>query len=574
MPISLQQVPFGENLKDLCMLAKNEIKICSPFITTSGSKYILGANIIPKIITKVTAANLSSNALDGNLLKEFLKNGVKIRSVPNLHAKIYLLDSEYGIVTSSNLTGPGLVRNVELGLLFINEPEIFAKVNTFYEDLWNRAINVSCELLEQILDKKRSLIFDNGLWKNRFIENQETVLNEELEPCPAIGELVMEEIPLALEMVNIQGEKENVIAQVDESGDIFAELPRNVDEIKNIFLSTNLQLKQGLINTLEYLPPVLFEKWIKNILTHQEISKLFYPEIEFPYKRRFIKNCIRKGSGITFSLIIVALTSNPSIENQLLQYLQAVKEKASFISLDELEVSKISTAIYDHVLKLAQLYESSSMNKKNFVLPNLHRIVEIFSLIPNFSIEKIQNEINKIKVVELSKKVSIPGFQEIKRMRETQGSKFIQNAEDFFEQISKGLWNNSLPSILALLSELNKVTLGNNDKVKIKRKLVEFLNNIEPEIQNTSECIRDKINEVLENFALLEREQQELIKAKMELPSKGRYFGTTGRLVSVYGILKKSRKILPNRDFKKEMDYLSTFLNLKNKIELYISKKD
>lgn len=75
MSISIQKVPYGSELEKFVNSASVSLKITSPYITFKGIQYITKSNVVPKIITKVTASNLSSFALEGKALKHLLVTG-------------------------------------------------------------------------------------------------------------------------------------------------------------------------------------------------------------------------------------------------------------------------------------------------------------------------------------------------------------------------------------------------------------------------------------------------------------------------------------------------------------------
>jgi phosphatidylserine/phosphatidylglycerophosphate/cardiolipin synthase-like enzyme len=52
------------------------------------------------------------------------RDGAIIRSIPGLHAKIYVIDSRVALVTSANATNGGMWRNWECGVVVSGEAEI------------------------------------------------------------------------------------------------------------------------------------------------------------------------------------------------------------------------------------------------------------------------------------------------------------------------------------------------------------------------------------------------------------------------------------------------------------------
>ena len=187
MTVTIRIVPCGHEIARMARCATNSLRIASPFITKQGVKFILATSIQPQIITKVTGANLAAKSLDAHSLESLLVLGASIRSIPNLHAKVYLVDDVEGLVTSSNLTGPGLLQNVELGLHFVSEPAIFEAVSAFYDGLWKRATPVTLESLDKLLAKLRSLNSTKGVWSVKEPSISPPV--EKLVPAPVIGYL-------------------------------------------------------------------------------------------------------------------------------------------------------------------------------------------------------------------------------------------------------------------------------------------------------------------------------------------------------------------------------------------------
>jgi phosphatidylserine/phosphatidylglycerophosphate/cardiolipin synthase-like enzyme len=59
---------------------------------------------------------------DVTTITDVIKNfpTTTIRFLPSLHAKIYIADDTYAIVTSGNLTDNSLIRNFEYGVLFVD----------------------------------------------------------------------------------------------------------------------------------------------------------------------------------------------------------------------------------------------------------------------------------------------------------------------------------------------------------------------------------------------------------------------------------------------------------------------
>jgi hypothetical protein len=65
--------------------------------------------------TRLNLNDLANGVSDIEAIRFLLSKGARIRGIKHLHAKLYLLGANHGIVTSANLTQLGLTRNHGLG---------------------------------------------------------------------------------------------------------------------------------------------------------------------------------------------------------------------------------------------------------------------------------------------------------------------------------------------------------------------------------------------------------------------------------------------------------------------------
>ncbi|SFE52555.1 PLD-like domain-containing protein [Blastococcus tunisiensis] len=75
-----------------------------------------------RVLTKLDAAAIAHGSLSTQGLRQLLAAGVELRSLSQLHAKVFLGDDAFGLIGSANLTDAGLggtggKSNVELGVL-------------------------------------------------------------------------------------------------------------------------------------------------------------------------------------------------------------------------------------------------------------------------------------------------------------------------------------------------------------------------------------------------------------------------------------------------------------------------
>ena len=177
--------PWDKKLYQLVSQSQKNIKISSPYISKQICKNIFQCkNLQTKIqlITDFKINNLINNSLDIQALEEFIANNSSIKSYPSLHAKIYIFDDEKFVISSSNLTFGGLVKNYEYGI-FSNDKDfsqnvvhdfnqIFDNEKTFEVNSENisqakQIIEIAQKNLEidlKIIEKEKNYL--NFIWTN------------------------------------------------------------------------------------------------------------------------------------------------------------------------------------------------------------------------------------------------------------------------------------------------------------------------------------------------------------------------------------------------------------------------
>ncbi|NSW90314.1 MAG: type II deoxyribonuclease [Firmicutes bacterium] len=115
--------PIGDRFFNLVTDSKNKIRLCAPYIKEPIINKIY-CNKRPytkvEIISNFSLPNFYNKSSDIEAFKIPIKNKDKVYNCQTLHAKIYIFDDKYTIITSSNLTSAGFERNTEYGI-FIND---------------------------------------------------------------------------------------------------------------------------------------------------------------------------------------------------------------------------------------------------------------------------------------------------------------------------------------------------------------------------------------------------------------------------------------------------------------------
>ncbi|MDF7639277.1 phospholipase D-like domain-containing protein [Lactobacillus sp. ESL0791] len=114
-----------------CSNAQSSIQLVSPYLKENIFREIgqvKSKKTSIELVTSMTVHNAIAGATDLQAIKYCLKmNGITYNRT-NLHAKMYLFDQKFGIVTSANLTNGGLHHNYEASVLF-DEPNLIRQLD-------------------------------------------------------------------------------------------------------------------------------------------------------------------------------------------------------------------------------------------------------------------------------------------------------------------------------------------------------------------------------------------------------------------------------------------------------------
>lgn len=120
--IELYSSPWRHRFKDFLKGINNQLLVATPFIKIDEAKWLLdtisSTAINLQILTDLRSDSVLSKALDIGALLYLITYHDKtvILNLPRLHAKVYIADDKKAIITSANLTSPGLDSNFEYGI--------------------------------------------------------------------------------------------------------------------------------------------------------------------------------------------------------------------------------------------------------------------------------------------------------------------------------------------------------------------------------------------------------------------------------------------------------------------------
>ncbi len=159
MAIKILHPPLATEVRQLFKDAK-EVIIVSPWVKYNALQWMINSDKrskVPKIRVLMLGSirDFVNGASDVEVVKWLLEAGADLRLVSNLHAKIYLADKTQAIVTSANLTAPGLGfsnGNVEIGILLVDD-EAISTLQTIVEDWFAQGRKVDTAWLSDMQRK-------------------------------------------------------------------------------------------------------------------------------------------------------------------------------------------------------------------------------------------------------------------------------------------------------------------------------------------------------------------------------------------------------------------------------------
>jgi hypothetical protein len=92
--------------------------VASPYVGSTFPKLLLSKprSVSSVLITRTTLRDFAAGSSDLEAVCQTAKLGTKVRSLPRLHAKVFVFDGIRALVTSANATPSGFYRNLECGI--------------------------------------------------------------------------------------------------------------------------------------------------------------------------------------------------------------------------------------------------------------------------------------------------------------------------------------------------------------------------------------------------------------------------------------------------------------------------
>lgn len=137
----------------------NRLSIVTPFLSYPAINNMLNSiseHVEITLITRFKREDFINGLSNLEALSQLLDRGAKLYAVKELHTKLYLFDNETAIMGSANLTGGGLLKNVELSLLIKDESAVTDQLNEYYKEL--SELSKDFEIDKSLIKKENEIV--------------------------------------------------------------------------------------------------------------------------------------------------------------------------------------------------------------------------------------------------------------------------------------------------------------------------------------------------------------------------------------------------------------------------------
>ncbi|RRJ84383.1 hypothetical protein [Aestuariirhabdus litorea] len=223
----------------------SNLVVISAYITKPAIEWLIGLSEkhplrSVRVISRVTLSDIMNGATDLDALKLILKSGWSLGRIPNLHAKIYLLDSTVMYISSGNFTASGLKIFGDGNI----EASVKIKPDSCCLDFVSNLFNLSQGLDLAALDKMEAYV-------STFVDGVKSVCDWPSEIVSARDYLLVSDFPL-----EEYGNRNGV----------------NEDPVYNTIRSNGSGGRSLLLNTAAY-------RWLKTTLMYKEGNEAYFGEL-------------------------------------------------------------------------------------------------------------------------------------------------------------------------------------------------------------------------------------------------------------------------------------------------------
>lgn len=152
--------PWRKQFEAFVASAQKELRIAVPYYSEDVIKMILERSKATHkhFLLRLSDREVCDGVQSPRAVRLLQEHDCKVKFGKDLHAKIFIADRNRAIVTSSNLTNPGLSENAEVGVL-IDEPKAVQAVWSAFEKWYDKAGGIDdadISRLESLPKKLRS----------------------------------------------------------------------------------------------------------------------------------------------------------------------------------------------------------------------------------------------------------------------------------------------------------------------------------------------------------------------------------------------------------------------------------
>lgn len=170
MSIKLLKSPFEHEFRSALSRAKRDIVFSSPYINEIGASIFLDSvrdtdNKRINILTNLSVRNIIDDVTQPAALLKLCSafQETTVSSLEKLHAKVYIIDEVFAVVTSANLTAGGLRSNFEYGVMIDDKETIrtikrdildYASIGHIFDTNFLTQINEASQKIERAKEKR------------------------------------------------------------------------------------------------------------------------------------------------------------------------------------------------------------------------------------------------------------------------------------------------------------------------------------------------------------------------------------------------------------------------------------
>jgi len=129
--VALLKSPWTNTFRTLVSLVEKDLMLVSPFIKLGATAEVISSlarrgvqdAVRVQVLTNLRAESALTGSMDLEALVHMCERlpRLELTHLPSLHAKVYLADNRMAVITSGNLTNPGVTGNLEYGVSLDDE---------------------------------------------------------------------------------------------------------------------------------------------------------------------------------------------------------------------------------------------------------------------------------------------------------------------------------------------------------------------------------------------------------------------------------------------------------------------